>query len=249
MSRSGQSGTGDLQPIGDTVVQFSGDVSNSVTVKSLGKVVDGAQDPVTYGFMYKPFETVPVKHSNFLGRIFGATEKDIPTKDSKTRPALFLEVFKQSGSNTVAVADAVKAKVAKINEELKSMDGHPRLDIVSDYSITIRNNVNDVRNTILFGILLAIITVYLFLGNLRSTLITGLSIPVSLLGAFILMHLFNFTINLMTLMALSLAVGLLIDDAIVIQENIFRKRDGHFMVMNLSVPKWCRIFSGDLSFR
>ncbi len=78
------------------------------------------------------------------------------------------------------------------------------------------------QETIAIGILLVIVVVYFFLGNFRSTFITGLALPNSLLGAFILMNLAGFTINIMTLLALSLSVGLLIDDAIVVRENIFR---------------------------
>jgi HAE1 family hydrophobic/amphiphilic exporter-1 len=80
-----------------------------------------------------------------------------------------------------------------------------------------------VNFTIIVGIILAVFVVYLFLGNVRSTFITGIAIPNSLIGAFILMYAFGFSINLLTLMALSLTVGLLIDDAIVVRENIFRK--------------------------
>lgn len=87
----------------------------------------------------------------------------------------------------------------------------------------IRRNIDDVKETMLIGIFLAFLVVYLFLGNLRSTIITGMAIPDSILGAFCLMYIFGFTINMMTLLALSLTIGLLVDDAIVVRENIFRK--------------------------
>jgi HAE1 family hydrophobic/amphiphilic exporter-1 len=207
------------------VVQFSGDIANAVTVKSLGKIVDSAEDAKTIGLLYYPYRTVPIEKPGLIARITGATTKDVPITDAKVRPALFLDVFKQSGSNTVAVADGIKEKVKKINESLKNTEGSPRLEIMSDYSKSIKDNVDDVTVTIIFGIILAVITVYMFLGNIRSTIITGIAIPTSLFGAFILMYVAGFTINLMSLMALSLAVGLLIDDAIVIQENIYRKRE------------------------
>lgn len=94
--------------------------------------------------------------------------------------------------------------------------------MVRDGSIPIRLNVADVQESILIGIILCVIVVFFFLGSVRSTLITGLAIPNSLLGGFILMYAAGFSINIMTLIALSLAVGLLIDDAIVVRENIFR---------------------------
>jgi multidrug efflux pump subunit AcrB len=86
----------------------------------------------------------------------------------------------------------------------------------------IRMNVDDVKESILLGIILTILVVFLFLGNVRSTLITGMALPNSLMGAFILMFVAGFSINVMSLLALSLSVGLLVDDAIVVRENIFR---------------------------
>jgi hydrophobic/amphiphilic exporter-1 (mainly G- bacteria), HAE1 family len=212
----------DVKSIGDTVVQFSGDVSNSVTVKNLGKIVDGMEDIISTGYLYYPYEMKTVKK----GLIFKSdVETEVKVPDAKTRPALILLIYKQSGSNTVQVSDAVKVKINKINDEIKNMEGKPRLVIASDFSKSIRDNLDDVIFTIIFGIILAVITVYLFLGNLRSTIITGIAIPTSLMGAFIMMYVAGFTLNLMSLMALSLAVGLLIDDSIVIQENIYRKRE------------------------
>jgi len=96
------------------------------------------------------------------------------------------------------------------------------LQVVRDGSKAIDANVYDVYETIIIGMILTIIVVFFFLGSLRSTIITGLALPNSLLGAFILLAAAGFTVNIMTLLALSLAVGLLIDDAIVVRENIFR---------------------------
>ncbi len=136
--------------------------------------------------------------------------------------SLFLQVFKQSGANTVAVADRVKGEVAKVNEFLKLKEIKAEAVTVRDGSVPIRLNVQDVRESIFIGILLCIIVVFFFLGSAKSTFITGLALPNSLLGGFILMYAMGFSINIMTLIALSLAVGLLIDDAIVVRENIFR---------------------------
>ncbi|MBC7419724.1 MAG: efflux RND transporter permease subunit [Bdellovibrio sp.] len=136
--------------------------------------------------------------------------------------ALFLEVYKQSGANTVSVADNVKKQVASVNEILKAKNIDANVSMVRDGSIPIRMNVDDVKESILIGILLCIIVVFFFLGSVRSTLITGLALPNSLLGGFVIMYAMGFSINIMTLLALSLAVGLLIDDAIVVRENIFR---------------------------
>lgn len=136
--------------------------------------------------------------------------------------SLFLQVFKQSGANTVAVADRVKGEVAKVNEFLKLKEIKAEAVTVRDGSVPIRLNVADVRESIFIGIILCVIVVFFFLGSAKSTFITGLALPNSLLGGFILMYAMGFSINIMTLIALSLAVGLLIDDAIVVRENIFR---------------------------
>ena len=136
--------------------------------------------------------------------------------------SLFLYVYKQSGANTIAVADHVIKKIEQLGPILKKMPGSPEIKMVRDGSNAIRANVQDVKESIFIGIALAVIVVFFFLGNARSTLITALALPNSLLGAFVLMWVSGYTINLMTLLALSLAVGLLIDDAIVVRENIYR---------------------------
>lgn len=138
------------------------------------------------------------------------------------KPAMLFVVYRQSESNIVAVADAVCKRLASLNEELKTAKGAPHLSVELDLSRYIRVSIDDVKESIFIGIALAVIVVFLCLGNLRSTFITGLALPNSLLGAFLLMALAGFSINVMTLLALSLSIGLLIDDAIVVRENIFR---------------------------
>jgi HAE1 family hydrophobic/amphiphilic exporter-1 len=136
--------------------------------------------------------------------------------------ALFMQIYKQSGANTVAVSDRIKAAIDGVNEILTAQKIDAKALLIRDGSVAIRLNVADVTESIFFGIILCVIVVFFFLGSARSTFITGLAIPNSLLGGFIFMYAFGFSINIMTLIALSLAVGLLIDDAIVVRENIFR---------------------------
>ena len=136
--------------------------------------------------------------------------------------AIFLEAYKQSGANTVAVSDRLTAKVDELNKVLEARKIDAKVVLVRDSSFAIRKNVLDVQESITIGIILCILVVFLFLGSAKSTFITGLALPNSLLGGFILMFVMGFSINIMTLLALSLAVGLLIDDAIVVRENIFR---------------------------
>lgn len=139
------------------------------------------------------------------------------------KKAILLQVFRQSGSNTVAVTDAVKKKIELLSADLKVMNGSPALTIVIDSSTQIKNEIADVYETIIIGIILTIFTVFIFLNNSRSTFITGLSLPISLIGSFAMMYIAGFSVNTVTLLSLSLAVGLLIDDAIVVIENIFRR--------------------------
>jgi hydrophobe/amphiphile efflux-1 (HAE1) family protein len=134
---------------------------------------------------------------------------------------LVMAVRKQSGANTVQVADGVRAKLDELRAQLPGV----RLDVVRDNSQAIRTSVDAVREHLIVGALLAALVVLVFLGNARSTLIAALAIPVSIIGTFALMKAVGFTLNIITLLALALAVGIVIDDAIVVLENIVRFLD------------------------
>jgi multidrug efflux pump subunit AcrB len=134
-------------------------------------------------------------------------------------PAVALNVLKQSGANTVAVADGVKHSIGALAGEIPA---GVTIEVVRDTSKFIRESVEDVQMTLLLGGLLTIIIVFCFLNSWRSTVITGLTLPISVISSFIIMKALGFTLNVMTLMGLSLAIGLLIDDAIVVRENIVR---------------------------
>ncbi len=132
---------------------------------------------------------------------------------------LALEVQKSQGENTIDVVDGLQRAVAALAPELPS---GVALEVVRDNSRPIRVSVANVKRTLFEGALLTIAIVFLFLNSWRSTVITGLTLPIALIGTFLFMHAFGFSINMVTLMALSLCVGLLIDDAIVVRENIVR---------------------------
>ena len=134
-------------------------------------------------------------------------------------PAVALDVMKQTGANAVGVADGIKAEVAALQAELPP---NTTIEVVRDSSTFIRESVADVKETMVLGGLLTILIVFIFLNSWRSTVITGLTLPISVISAFIVMNFAGMTLNVMTLMALSLAIGLLIDDAIVVRENIVR---------------------------
>ena len=133
--------------------------------------------------------------------------------------ALAIDVVKTQGSNTIEVARGVRRAVAELQASLPS---DVKLEIVRDSSRGIQNSVDNVQQTMIEGGLLTIAIVFLFLHSWRSTVITGLALPISVFGAFMVMAAFGFTLNVLTLMALSLAIGILIDDAIVVRENIMR---------------------------
>ena len=132
---------------------------------------------------------------------------------------MLLQVQKAQDENTIAVVDGLNKTVADMKSTLPP---GLRLELVTDSSRSIRVAVENVRRTLIEGALLTILIVFLFLNSWRSTVITGLTLPISIIGTFLFMNLFGFTINNITLMALSLCVGLLIDDAIVVRENIVR---------------------------
>ncbi|MBK0392277.1 efflux RND transporter permease subunit [Ramlibacter algicola] len=132
---------------------------------------------------------------------------------------LLLSVQKAQDENTIAVIDGLKATVAEMQAQLPP---GVRLEQIQDGSRPIRVAVENVRRTLIEGAILTVLIVFLFLNSWRSTVITGLTLPIALIGTFLFMNWFGFTVNMITLMALSLCVGLLIDDAIVVRENIVR---------------------------
>jgi HAE1 family hydrophobic/amphiphilic exporter-1 len=133
--------------------------------------------------------------------------------------AVSVEVLKVSGSNTVEVADRVRAEMATLQQTLPP---DVRLTLVRDDSERIRESLESVQHELVIGAVLCVVIIYFFLNSWRSTVITGLALPISIISAFFAMWICGFTLNTMTLLALSLAIGLLIDDAIVVRENIVR---------------------------
>ncbi|PJK31375.1 efflux RND transporter permease subunit [Minwuia thermotolerans] len=137
-------------------------------------------------------------------------------------PAVGLGVVRQSGSNTLAVAERVRAELDALEPQIPAdID----LAVSYDQSAFIEGSIREVVKTLLITIALVIAVVYLALGSLRGTLVPASTIPVSAIGAFAVMYAAGFTINTLTLLALVLAIGLVVDDAIVVLENVTRKRE------------------------
>ena len=175
----------------------------------------------------REFEQVPVANRGGIpvrlgqvARIEDAQEEERDAAYVNGERAVALEVRKVSGANTVDVADGVKKALDQLGAG--GLPGGVRVGILQDNSTWIRNSVEDVQHTLVEGALLTVFIVFLFLNSWRSTVITGLTLPVSVISAFLAIYAFGFTLNTMSLMALSLAIGILIDDAIVVRENIVR---------------------------
>ena len=136
------------------------------------------------------------------------------------RTALAVDIVKVHDANTVEVANLVKARVAQLNTELGPQGVEMR--VVTDSSTAIEESVEQVQATLLEGAALAVAIVFLFLNSWRSTVITGLTLPISMIGTLAVIAFLGFTLNTMSLLALTLAIGILVDDAIVVRENITR---------------------------
>jgi HAE1 family hydrophobic/amphiphilic exporter-1 len=135
------------------------------------------------------------------------------------KQAIGLDIVKSREYSTTAVADGVRKRV---NELQKTLPPGTRIEVVRDAGTRVRNSVRNVEEALVEGAILTVLVVFLFLNSWRSTVITGLALPVSVLASFVPLLMFGFTLNTMSLLGLSLAIGILIDDAIVVRENIVR---------------------------
>ena len=134
-------------------------------------------------------------------------------------PVLGLEVIRQAKSNTMDISSGVSAAVERINERFTEL----QVSVTDDQAVFIRNSVIEVLITLAFSMAIVVATIWLFMGSLRATLVPAIAIPVSLVGTIAAIWLFGFSINILTLLALVLATGLVVDDAIGVLENIQRQ--------------------------
>lgn len=135
--------------------------------------------------------------------------------------ALAVDILKTQGANTVGVAEEIRHTIDKLlADELP--EGQVNIEVVVDNAKPVEDSFHAVQNMLIEGAALAVVIVFLFLNSWRSTVITGLTLPISIIGTMVALNFLGFTLNMMTLLALSLAVGILIDDAIVVRENITR---------------------------
>src|SRR5436190_2630918 len=191
------------------------EATRELTVRTMGRIVQPSQfNDLVVGSR----GTYSVKLSD-VGYAEDGSEEPRTEARLNGQPAVTLVVSKQSGQNTVAVADAVKERLLEIQ---KTLPPGFKTQVVGDQSILIKASIEAIQTHLIEGSILAAIVVFVFLWSFRSTVIAGLAIPTSLIATFGLMAAMGFTLNQITMLALTLMVGIVIDDAIVVLENIFR---------------------------
>src|ERR687894_1160120 len=190
--------------------------ARELTVRTMGRITNPAD------FNHVSIGTrggYAVKVSD-IGYVEDGTEEQRTSARLNGQPAVTLIVSKQSGQNSVEVADALKERLAELEPALAKKG--VRMQIVGDQSIFIKAAVDSIKTHLIEGGLLAALVVFIFLWNVRSTLIAAIAIPTSIIATFGLMAAMDYTLNQITMLALTLMVGIVIDDAIVVLENIYR---------------------------
>lgn len=189
--------------------------NKSYTVQTNGQLEDAA----AYKSLIVAYKDGSPVYLQQLGRIIDSVENDnIASWYNDTR-AIILSIQRQPGTNTVQVVDTIKKLLPKLGDQIpKSVE----VGILYDASQAIRDSVNDVRFTLMLTIALVVLVIFLFLRNLPATVIPSLALPVSLIGTFAVMQQLHFSLDNLSLMALTLSVGFVVDDAIVMLENIVR---------------------------
>jgi HAE1 family hydrophobic/amphiphilic exporter-1 len=185
------------------------------TVQATGQLYDAAA--------YRPLivayrNGLPV-YLEELGRVIDSVENDKVANWYNNTRSIVLAIQRQPGTNTVEVVDAIKKLLPTFRAQ---MPASVNLDILYDRSVSIRNSVNDVKFTLFLAICLVVMVIFLFLRNLSATIIPSLALPASVIFTFAVMYLLGFSLDNLSLMALILAVGFVVDDAIVMLENIVR---------------------------
>ncbi len=185
------------------------------TIRTSGKITDAAD---FNNVVITTRSGYHVKVSD-VGRVEDSSEEPMTAVRLNGVPAVQLAVTKQSGTNTVEVVRAVKERLEEIQPTLPK---DVQIQIVNDQSIFIKAAIDAIRNHLFEGSLLAALVLFFFLANWRTTLIAAIAIPVSIISAFSLMAIMDYTMNQITMLALTLMVGVVVDDAIIVLENIYR---------------------------
>ncbi|ACC80431.1 efflux RND transporter permease subunit [Nostoc punctiforme] len=185
------------------------------TVQTNGQLEDAA----AYRQLIVSYKDGMPIYLNQLGRIIDSVENDKVASWYNNTRAIILTIQRQPGTNTVQVVDTIKNLLPKLREQIPAS---VEIGILYDASQSIRDSVDDVRFTLILTIALVILVIFIFLRNLSATVIPSLALPVSLIGTFAVMYLLHYSLDNLSLMALTLSVGFVVDDAIVMLENIVR---------------------------
>jgi HAE1 family hydrophobic/amphiphilic exporter-1 len=185
------------------------------TVQATGQLYDAA----AYRQMIVAYRNGSPVYLEELGRVIDSVENDKVANWYNNTRSIVLAIQRQPGTNTVEVVDAIKELLPTFRAQ---MPASVNLDILYDRSVSIRASVNDVKFTLLLAIFLVVMVIFLFLRNLSATVIPSLALPASIIFTFAVMYLLGFSLDNLSLMALILAVGFVVDDAIVMLENIVR---------------------------
>jgi HAE1 family hydrophobic/amphiphilic exporter-1 len=189
--------------------------AKELTVRTLGRVLDAEQ----FNDIAIAARGSYVVKLRDVGHAEDSTEEPVTAARLNAQPSVTLTVLKQSGTNTVATSNDVKERLEEIKKTLpKDLNLRP----VNDQSVFIRAAVDTIKKHLLEGSLLAALIIFVFLANWRTTLIAAVAIPTSIISTFALMAAMGFTLNQITMLALTLMVGVVIDDAIIVLENIYR---------------------------
>ena len=202
------------QNLAAPVGRLSGDLDER-TIRLLGRLAS----PTDFARLVISESDGRVVRLGDVATVRDATEEPRSAAVFNDEPAVGIDVLKSSGFSTSAVSSDIRAEVEAIQATLSP---GVTLRVVRDSGVNVDDSVANVRDALLEGAALTVFVVFLFLNSWRSTVITGLALPVSVLASFISVWAFGFTLNTMSLMGLSLAIGILIDDAIVVRENIVR---------------------------
>ena len=187
----------------------------ALTLRTLGRL----QSPADFNDIVVASRSgYPIKISD-VGHTEDGEEDELTAGRLNDRPALLLQVRRQSGTNVIEVVDAIDARLANVR---KTLPAGYSVDVVRDQSIFILASFHAVREHLILGSFLAALVVLLFMGSVRATIIAAISIPTSIISTFAIMDYFGITLNGPSMLGLTLSVGIVIDDAIVVLENIFR---------------------------
>jgi len=189
--------------------------ANELTVRTLGRLADPSQFNEIAVATRGPY---PVKLRD-IGHAEDSQEEATTSSRLNGEPSVTLIVSKQSGTNAVATSDLVKERLKELQQTLPK-DIH--VELVNDTSVFIKAAIDAIQSHLIEGSLLAAAVIFLFLANIRTTLIAAIAIPVSIISTFTLMAAMGFTLNQISMLALTLMVGIVIDDAIIVLENIYR---------------------------